>query len=167
MRQLRVVITQPIALGPVENLLHDRRLRVRVVLDVLPLLRGELALRALVQLTVGVIRSQPIAEDEHALDLLAARGEHVQVHGRILSSQQPVLVPVRLAHAQDVADSLQLGHVRTLVGGVGDNEVDVDQRLRREPGHRGRADVVELQDRITQGGADLSLRPLEPERPLE
>jgi hypothetical protein len=88
-----------VAFGPVENFPHDLRLGVGVVLDVLPLLGGELALRPLVELPVHVVRAQPIAEEEHAPDLLAPRREDVQVHGRILSAQHAVLIPVRLAHA--------------------------------------------------------------------
>ena len=68
-----------------------------------------------------------------------------------------MLEPVRLADTKDVARRLQRRHVGVLVGRVGDDEVDVDERLRREAGHRCRADVLEQQHLVTERAADLLL----------
>src|SRR5437773_6083130 len=81
--------------GPSENLLDYGRLRVRVVLHVLPLLCTELALRPRVELSVYLVRAQPIAEDEHPPELLAARRKDVQVHRRVVPPEHAMLEPVR------------------------------------------------------------------------
>src|SRR4051794_39114547 len=98
--------------GPSENLLDHGRLRVRVVLHVLPLLRAELALRPRVELAVSLARAQPVAEEQHPVDLAALRWEDMQVHRRLGASEHPVLEPVWLANAEDVASSFQLRDVR-------------------------------------------------------
>src|SRR5947209_5309844 len=73
-----------------QDLLHNGGLRVGVVLDVLPLLRGELALGARVELAVGLVRTQVVAKAQHARQLVAVRREHVQVHGRFVDAPEPV-----------------------------------------------------------------------------
>ena len=90
----------------------------------------------------------------------------MQVHGRLLSAQQPVLVPVGLPDPEDVPDRLELRHVRALVGRVGDDEVDVDPRFRSETGDGRRADVIQLQNGVAERAADLCRGALEPLRPL-
>ena len=52
----------------------------------------------------------------------------------------------------DEAGGLQVGDVRRLVGRVGDDQVDVDHRLGRQPSHRRRPDVVELEHAVAEGG---------------
>src|SRR5690349_14270145 len=69
----------PRAARPREDLLDDLGLRVRVVLNVPPFAPRELAFRLLVELAVGVVASQVVAEVEHAVDLRAVRREHMQV----------------------------------------------------------------------------------------
>jgi hypothetical protein len=54
-----------------------------------------------------------------------------------------VLVPGGLAHPQHVARGLERREVRELVAGVVHDEQDVDDRLRRQTGHRRRTDVFE------------------------
>ena len=112
-----------------QDLLDHGRLRIRIVLHVLPLPGAEPALRPRVELSVRFVCAQPIAEDEHPLELGALRWKNVQVHRRgVVPPQHPVLEPVRLANAEDVPRRLQLRDVRLLVGRVGDDEVDVDAR---------------------------------------
>src|SRR5215471_3225615 len=88
---------------PLENLFDDLALRVGVVLHVLPLAPRELALRPLVELAVARVPAQVVAEEEHALDLGAARGEDVEVDLRLEAFQQPVLEPFGLSDAKHVA----------------------------------------------------------------
>src|SRR5512132_2347302 len=94
--------------GPSENLLDYGRFRIRVVLQVLPPLCAELALRPRVERAVGVVRSQPVTEHQHPLDLGTLRRKDVQVHRWVVASEHPVLEPVRLADAEDVTRSFQL-----------------------------------------------------------
>ena len=78
----------------------------------------------------------------------------MQVDARVRPPEQPVLEPVGLADAEDVAGRFERRDVRLLVGRVRDGERDVDDRLRREPGHRGRADVLHLQRARAERVAD-------------
>src|SRR5215472_4130576 len=64
---------------PGDDLLDDLRFGIGVVLGVLPLAFGELALGGRVEVPIRRIRSQPVSEPEHALDLRGAVGEDVQV----------------------------------------------------------------------------------------
>ena len=100
-------------------------------------------------------RPQPVAEAEHPADLLAAGAEDVEVHVGVRSLEQPVLVPVGLADAQDVAGGLERRDVVALGRRVGDRQRHVDDRLRREAGDRGRAGVLEEDDAVAERGADL------------
>ena len=59
------------------------RLRVGVVLDVLPVPGRELALRPLVQVAIVVVGPQPVAEADHPLELGAAGREDVEVDVRV------------------------------------------------------------------------------------
>src|SRR5437867_1803587 len=151
--------------GARENLLDHGRLRIRVVLHVLPLLRAELALRPLVELSVRVVRAQPIAEEQHSIDLGTLSWKDVQVHGWLGASKHPVLEPVRFANAENVTHRLKLRDVRLLVGRVGDDEVDVDARFRHQPRHRGGADVMDLKCRATERASNLFGCLLEERRP--
>jgi hypothetical protein len=74
-----------IALSPRsrENLLDHRSLGIGVVLRVLPVLSSQLPLGALVQLTIGCVAAQPVVEEQHAIDLRAARREDMEVDVRV------------------------------------------------------------------------------------
>src|SRR6266571_2372266 len=141
--------------GARENLLDHGRLRIRVVLYVLPLLRAELALRPRIELAVRFVRAQPIAEEQHSVNLGTLRWKDMQVHGWFGAAKHPVLEPVRLANAENVTHRLKLRDVRLLVRRVGDDEVDVDERLCHQARHRGRADVVDLKCRPTERASNL------------
>src|SRR3954464_4423592 len=106
------------------DLFDPLRLRVRVVLDVLPRLPGELPLRAQVELAVRLVGTEVVAEAQHPRELAASGGEHVEADARIHSLEQPVLEPVGLADAQDVPGRLEWRDIRALVRRVGDLEVD-------------------------------------------
>ena len=87
----------------------------------------------------------------------------MDVHVRVRALEQPVLVPVRLADAQHVAGSLQRWDVSPLVACVGDNEDDVDERLRGEAGYGRGARVLDPQRRRAEGASDpLRLALVEP-----
>src|ERR1041385_2109654 len=102
-------------LRPGHDLSHHLRLRVGVLLHVLPRPRGELALGRGVALAVGRVRSQVVPEQQHPVQLLAARREHMYVHDRVWPVEHPMLEPVGLADAEDVTRRLHAGHVRDLV----------------------------------------------------
>src|SRR4051812_14186091 len=67
------------ALRPRDDLVDHRRLGVRVVLGIGPVLLGQRALGLLVTLPVVGMATEPIAEEHHAGDLLAALREHMQI----------------------------------------------------------------------------------------
>src|SRR5204862_4359848 len=81
---------------PCGDLFHDGTLRVGVVLDELPVLFEQLALRGLVQGTVVAVASEPIAEAHHAPDFGTAVGEDMEVDVRVGTLDDPTVVPVRL-----------------------------------------------------------------------
>ena len=128
--------------------------------------RGQLALACGVELAVGGIPAQPVAEEEHPVDLLAARAEHVHVDVGVGPLEQAVLEPVGLPDPQAVAGGLQLRHVRGLVGRVRHLERDVDDRLGGQARHRRRADVLDPDDPVAEGGADPLLLTLVQARPV-
>src|SRR6266540_1384828 len=150
----------------VEDLLDHARLCVRVVLDVLPVLLGELALRPRVQLPVGVVRAQAVTESEHPVDLRAAGREDVQVDAWVLVLEKSMLEPIGLADPEHVPRILQGRNVCLLVGGVGDREHDVDDRLRNQPRHGRRAGVLDLEGPLLERVPDSLLLAAEERRPL-
>ena len=94
------------------DLRDDRRLRVRVLLHVLPVAGRQLPLRGRVALSVGVVPAQPVAEQQHPVGLLTAGREDVEIDVRVRPLEQPVLEPLRLADVKHVAGRLEVGHVR-------------------------------------------------------
>jgi hypothetical protein len=112
------------------------------------------------------MRTEPVAESDHPLDLLAPVGERVDVHVRVGALEQAMLVPVGLADAEDIARGFEVGDVRALVGRVGNDEHDVDQRLGRKPRHRSRSDVLDANQLVAQGSADPCRFALVQARPL-
>src|SRR6266545_1899232 len=131
----------------VEDLLDHARLGVRVVLDVLPVLLGELALRPRVQLPVGVVRAQAVTESEHPVDLRAAGREDVQVDAWVLVLEKSMLEPIGLADPEHVPRILQGRNVCLLVGGVGDREHVPDSLLLAAEERRPLRVVVDELDR--------------------
>ena len=107
-----------------------------------------------------------VAEEEHPLDLGTAGREDVEVHLRVGSLEHPVLEPVGLADAEDVARGLERRHVRRLVGRVGHDEHDVDDPLCGEPGDGRRARVLDAQRRLAERLPDARLLACEEARPL-
>jgi len=89
------------------------------------------------------VGAQPVAEQEHPVDLLAAVGEDVEVRRGFPPAQHPVLVPVRLADAKRVAGRLECRDIARLIRRVGHHEDDIDARLGGQAGHRRRADMLE------------------------
>jgi hypothetical protein len=124
----------------------------------------QLALGVLVQAPVGLVVAQPVAEQQAHARSLAALGEDVDVD--VLLSRPEHAVP-GLADADVEAVILEPRAVRRLVVGVVDGHDHVDDRLRREAGHGGRAEVLDLPgvrpERGVQGGLDL-LEALGPRR---
>ena len=57
------------------------------------------------------------------------------------------------AHVSE-AGALQVGDVRPFVAGVGDGQVDIDDRLGGQAGHRSGADVIERQHPVAERSPD-------------
>ena len=67
----------------------------------------------------------------------------MEVDNRVDSAEDAVLVPGRLSNAQNKTDRFERWHVVGLIARVPDSEEDVNLRFRREPRHRGRANVLD------------------------
>ena len=106
-----------------------------------------------------------VTEEQHRVDLLAARGERVQVDVRVRAFEDAMLVPLRLADHDAVAGRLQVRHVRGLVARVGHLENDVDDRFRVKAGYRRRPNVVDAYGGLTESGRQLIAHPPELARP--
>src|ERR1700730_13642727 len=121
---LRDLIEFTLSTRSLENFLDHLGFGIGVVLRVLPFPAGKLALGALVELAVRSVAAQPVAEEQHTVNLRAAGRENMQVDVRIWSIEQAMLVPVRLADAQHIAGSFQGRDVGLLVRRLGDAEQD-------------------------------------------
>ena len=86
--------------------------------------------------------AQPVAEDPVPDRLDCIGREDVQVAPRDLVSQAPVLLPPGLADHQLEARGLESWQPQVRPR-VRDGQVDVDDRLGRQPRDRGRADVFD------------------------
>ena len=106
-----------------------------------------------VAVAVGGVVAQAIAEAHHPVGFWATGREHVDVDGTVGGSEQAMLEPLGLADAKDVAGRLEVRHVRALCGRVGDLERDVDDRLGRQAGDRGGANVLEPDHAIPRAPA--------------
>ena len=62
-----------------------------------------------------------------------------------LQPQAAVLMPRRFTHGQDVTDGTQSGYVGLFVGWIGHGQVDINDILSRQAGHRGRTDMLDGQ----------------------
>src|SRR5262245_36695676 len=91
-----------------EDLSDDGALGVRVLLEVLPIARRELALHLRIQLAIRRVRPQVVAESEHPLDLFAACREDVQVDVRVRSLEQAVLIPLGFTDRESIASRLKI-----------------------------------------------------------
>ena len=82
------------------------------------------------------------------------RAPDVQVGARGLVGEGAVLVPVTFAQDEREALCLERCAVRGLVGRVGDRQVEVDDRLGREPGHSRRSHVLQVEHLVTECASD-------------
>jgi hypothetical protein len=71
----------------------DGGLGVGVLLHVSPVARGQLALGGDVELAVVGVHAEPIAEEQHAVDLGAAGREDMQVDCAVRPLEEAVLEP--------------------------------------------------------------------------
>src|SRR5258708_26046826 len=147
------------------NLLDHRGLGISRLLLVLPVLASKLPFGALVQLAIGCVAAQPVAEEQHAVDLRAARREDMEVDIRVRPIEHAVLVPVRLSDAQHIGGSLHGRNVSRLVCRVRYHKQHVDSRFGSKPWHRGRANVFDQHDPVAERSLDslgLALEELGP-----
>jgi hypothetical protein len=116
--------------------------------------------------------AQPVPEGHLACDLVRIGREDVEVDVVLVAQvrapdELAVLLPPGLPDPQHVPRRLESRDVGGLVGRVGDHGDDVDDRLRRQAGHRRRPRVFEAQDACPQGSADairLLAEALRPDR---
>ncbi|MDN2496164.1 hypothetical protein FHY52_05555 [Nocardia nova] len=136
--------------GSGQDFFDDVALGVSVVLNVLPPALSQFPFGPLVIRPVIVVAAQPIAESEHPLDLYGPRlrREDVQVDAAWCTvfyapDEASMLKPVRFADAQRVSDALERRDVGRLVGGIRDEQQDVDDRFGCQPRNRGGTGVLE------------------------
>lgn len=77
-----------------DDLFHDCGLGVGIMLHVPPGPLGQVALDTQVGVTVGVVRAEPVAEEQHTVDLLRTDGEHVQVDIGVGALEPPARLEV-------------------------------------------------------------------------
>lgn len=82
----------------------------------------------------------------------------MNIRVRRLAPEEAVSVKSRLPEVQREAGRLERRHVRGLVGGVGDLEVDVDHGPGRETRDAGGPDVVDAERGGAEGRADAGLQ---------
>ena len=147
---------------PREDLRDQRALRLRVVVDVVPLALGEPVLQLAVRPPVRLGGAQAVAELEVAGAPRGAGDPQVHVHVALRGAEHAMPL---LVDAQHVAGRLER-RAGVRVGRVGDRDEDVDDRLGVEARDGGRADVLDpLRGRPQRGGDPLALG-REPLRPL-
>uniref|UniRef100_A0A0B7JZ47 Uncharacterized protein n=1 Tax=Bionectria ochroleuca TaxID=29856 RepID=A0A0B7JZ47_BIOOC len=113
-----------------------------------------------------ISRIQPVAEDAVPLNLGTVWRPDVQVrHQRLISTEETVPVPVRLAREELEASSLERGNEGRLIGVVRHDQVDINDILGREAGDAGRPGVMNLNVLVAQGRDDPGLEGLEVLRP--
>src|ERR671931_479937 len=171
MRSLRSVVAVTIGVKPSPLVPAPRPLEegVRVRLLALPVIvnprreRRDTPLDIPVRARLVRVRPQVLAKGAVPVPVLAAPfdGVHVPRFGlEVEPAGEPVLVEVFVAEALHRPNVL----LRDLE--LGQPDGDVDQWLPREPGDRGRAYVLDLDDEVAERGANaLGLLPVEP-RPL-
>jgi hypothetical protein len=108
-----------ISLGSGNDLFDHRRLRVCVVLYVVPPSGRKVSLSAFIEIPLLGSGSQSIAKQQHPLDFRAPDGEHMNLHVRVVITQEPMLVPVRLSKLQHVSGSLQSREIPGLMCRIG------------------------------------------------
>src|SRR5215208_2005072 len=95
--------------SPGDNSFDNIGLCLGVVLHIGPVPLRKHALRLGVEFAVSLVLAQAVAQQQVAFDLWRPRREDVHVDILRRSPEHPVLVEVRLAHAQDVARLLKGG----------------------------------------------------------
>lgn len=120
--------------GAVEDLIHDIVLGVGVVLHVGPVLGCQLQRDLRVEVAIGIMCADMIAEAQVPRRLLRATREDMQVDVRIRALEDAMLFPLRFADAKDVSGFDQGAGIRGLVAGIF-KKLNVDDRFRREAGH--------------------------------
>lgn len=122
---------------------HHVGLCVGVVLYGSPLASRQFSLAPFVSLSVEVVRAKPVPETNHLSDLGAADREDVEIHKTGFASQQTMIEPVGFAEHEHESLTFKDRHVRRLVSRVRHRDGDVDRRLRRQPGYRRTANVLD------------------------
>ena len=72
----------------------------------------------------------------------------------IRSPKHPVLMPIRLPNAQNIAHCFQWRQIDGFVRGIGQYNENVNDGLSRKSGDGRRPNMLDAQDRITNGASD-------------
>ena len=123
--------------GTFQNSLHNIAFGVSIILSVFPAPLGQLAFCLRIQFTIFLIRSQMVSKQKEAFDLTVSLTKNVYVKIDVLTLEETVFVPVGLAYSQRVSSRFERRHIGNLVSRTGDDEKDVDDRFRYDPGYRG------------------------------
>jgi hypothetical protein len=137
-----------------EDLFDDLGFGVGVGVHVGPVLPCEVALGLFVPGAVGGVGTKAVAESEITGDLGAVFGVDVDMGVEGWRAEHAVLMEVGLADAEDVAGGLHVREVGRFIGGIGDDDEDVDDGFGGEVGDGGGADVFDLERGGAEGDGD-------------
>lgn len=90
-------------------------LGIGVLLQVAPIVGGQLAFRAGIEVTVRWVVSQPITEAHHPVSLWTPAAEHVHVDVLVRALEQTVFKPLRLPDPQHVPRRLKTRAIGRLI----------------------------------------------------
>ena len=103
------------------------------------------ALGALIEQPIRRVSAQPVSKHSMTNGFWTVRTENMHIRSWRLQPQAAVLMPRRFTHGQDVTDGTQSGYVGLFVGWIGHGQVDINDILSRQAGHRGRTDMLDGQ----------------------
>jgi hypothetical protein len=111
---------------PAHDVGDNRGLGVGVLLNVPPAPGGEFPLGPGVEIPVGGVGTQSVAEQQHPVGLGAPGGERVQVDVDVRSFEETVLEPLGFPDAQFAPGGHHVRQVRRFVRGIRHLQHDVD-----------------------------------------
>ena len=98
--------------------------------------------------------AQPVAEQQVASRLAGTGREDMNIAGRRLATDQPMLFPVWFADTQHEPGGLEVREPGTFVCRISDGQVDVNHLLRPQAGNRGGSNVLHSESPLAESGTD-------------